>query len=91
MEIPMRAPSLKERFDKKKKTKKKHLIRRINEIAQQVTQMDRACRSCGSQLDPKVPGALDTWLVTVGPDLTYLTCPECHATSGTGGTTIPGT
>ena len=85
----MRAPSLKERFDKKKKTKKKHLMRRINEVAQQVVQMDRACKSCGSQFDPKVPGALDTWLVTVSPELTYLTCPECHASLKTGSTTAP--
>lgn len=85
----MRAPSLKERFDKKKKTKKKHLMRRINEVAQQVTQLDRICKSCCSQFDPKVPGALDTWLVTVGPDSTFLTCPECHKRASACSTPTP--
>lgn len=84
-------PSLKERFEKKKsRVKKKHLMRRINEVAKQVTQMDKTCRSCGKQFDASVPGALDTWLVTVGPEATFLTCPECHAAARTGGTTTTG-
>ena len=82
-------PSLKEKFDKKKKTKKKHLIRRINEVARQVTQMERACKSCGKQFDPKVPGALDTWRVTVGPDASFLTCPECPAPGSSCSTPSP--
>lgn len=82
----MRAPSLKERFDKKKQTKKKHLIRRINEVARQVSQMDKTCGTCAMQFDPKVPGALDTWLVTVGPTGSFLTCPSCHGAAQTGGT-----
>lgn len=72
------ASSLREKFDKKKMTKKKHLARRINEVARQVAEMDKWCRACGSQFDPKVPGALDTWHVTVGPDGSFLTCPSCH-------------
>lgn len=77
------ASSLREKFDKKKQTKKKHLIRRINEVARQVTEMDRACRECGAQLDAKVPGALDAWHVTVGPEGAFLTCPDCHGKPGT--------
>lgn len=84
-------PSLKDRFDKKKsKVKKKHLARRLNEVARQVTQMNRACKSCGKQFDPKIPGALDTWLVTVGPDSSFLTCPECPAPGASGSTTTSG-
>lgn len=83
----MRAPSLKERFDKKKKTKKKHLIRRINEVARQVVQMEKTCRSCGKMFDPKSPGALDSWLVTVGHDSSFLTCPECSVSGDPNSTT----
>ena len=77
------ASSLRDKFDKKKQTKKKHLIRRINEVAKQVTEMDRACRNCGAQLDTKVPDALDTWHVTVGPEGAFLTCPSCYGSLGT--------
>jgi hypothetical protein len=83
------ASSLREKFDKKKMTKKKHLARRINEVARQVAEMDKWCRACGSQFDPKVPGALDTWLVTVGHDSTFLTCPECHKKTSTCSTPTP--
>lgn len=80
------ASSLREKFDKKKMTKKKHLARRINEVARQVAEMDKSCRTCGSQFDPKVPGVLDTWLVTVGPGGSFLTCPGCHSSTQTNGT-----
>ena len=75
------ASSLREKFDKKKQTKKKHLIRRINEIARQVNQMDKTCGTCGVQFDPKVTDALDTWFVSVGPAGSTLTCPSCRSAS----------
>ena len=77
------ASSLRDKFDKKKQTKKKHLIRRINEVAKQVTEMDRACRNCGIQLDTKVSGSLDTWHVTVRSEGAFLICPNCYSSPGT--------
>lgn len=71
--------SLKERFEKKKsKTKKKHLVRRLNEVAKQVTEMKKQCSSCQLSFDPSVPGALDSWSVTVTPEGARLTCPSCN-------------
>lgn len=77
-------PSLKERFERKKsKPKKKHLARRVNEIARQVTEMSKECRTCRSVFDPKAPGALDMWHVTVESAGAFLTCPDCFVSSAT--------
>lgn len=73
------ATSLKERFEKKKsRTKKKHLARRISEVAKQVTEMKKECSVCGLNFDPSAPGALDSWHVTVAPEGARLTCPNCN-------------
>jgi len=43
--------------------------------------MPRSCSNCYKGFDPKSPGALDTWNVTVGPSGMTLMCPICVASS----------
>jgi len=70
--------SLKERLEKKRsRPKKKHLVRRINQIAKQVNEMKKQCSSCSRDFDPTDSGSLDTWRVTVGAEGAILTCPSC--------------
>ena len=76
--------SLKERLEKKRsRPKKKHMVRRINQIAKQIVEMRKQCCVCSREFDPTEPGSLDTWHVTVNSDGVQLTCPTCAGSPGT--------
>ncbi|NDC23968.1 MAG: hypothetical protein EBZ49_07545 [Proteobacteria bacterium] len=44
-----------------------------------LSRMKKECSVCGTPFDPKVPGTLDSWHISVSEDSTTLTCSSCKA------------
>jgi hypothetical protein len=42
-----------------------------------LSRMKKECSVCGTLFDPKAPGALDSWHISVSEDSTTLTCSSC--------------
>lgn len=69
-----------------KRIKRAHELSRRKAAAKAMKFMERAvnnipkeCSTCSATFDPKVPGALDAWHVSLSQESTMMTCPDCWA------------
>ena len=59
--------------------RRKVAVKAMKTMERVVGSMPKSCSTCETPFDPHVPGALDSWRVSLSQDATLMTCPECWA------------
>lgn len=57
--------------------KRKLADKAMRHMQRAMNNMPKACSTCAAEFDPKVPGALESWHVSLSQDATLMTCPDC--------------
>lgn len=59
--------------------RRKAAVKAMKTMERVVGNMPKKCYTCDVCFDPKVPGALDSWHISISQDATLMTCPVCWA------------
>jgi hypothetical protein len=63
-------------------TRRKAAEKAMKFMERAVNNIPKTCSICNMPFDPKVPGALDTWHVSLSQDSTSMICPTCWVQRG---------
>ena len=59
------------------KAARKEANKKLKALERIVNVTEKKCKICSQIFDPKVPGALDTWMIQSGQNGAYFFCPDC--------------